>query len=72
MAEHDGQVGELLKKLDDLKIADNTIVIYTTDNGVEVMGWPDGGSVFLLVPTQACVDRYIRSLVEFGPRQKPG
>ena len=44
MAEHDGQVGELLKKLDDLKIADNTIVIYTTDNGAEVMSWPDGGT----------------------------
>ncbi len=33
MVEHDGQVGQLLKKLDDLGIADNTIVIYTTDNG---------------------------------------
>jgi arylsulfatase A-like enzyme len=33
MAEHDGQVKQLLKKLDDLGIADNTIVIYTTDNG---------------------------------------
>jgi arylsulfatase len=44
MVEHDGQVGEILKKLDDLKIADNTIVIYTTDNGAEVMSWPDGGT----------------------------
>src|SRR5262245_20760719 len=44
MVEHDGQVGELLKRLDDLKIADNTIVIYTTDNGAEVMSWPDGGA----------------------------
>ena len=44
MVEHDGQVGELLKKLDDLGIADNTIVIYTTDNGAEVMSWPDGGT----------------------------
>jgi len=43
MVEHDAQVGQLLKKLDDLKIADNTIVIYTTDNGAEVMFWPDGG-----------------------------
>ena len=33
MVEHDGQVGQLLKKLDDLGIAKNTIVIYTTDNG---------------------------------------
>ena len=37
MVEHDAQVGQLLKKLDELKIADNTIVIYTTDNGAEVM-----------------------------------
>lgn len=43
MVEHDGMVGELLKQLDDLKIADNTIVIYTTDNGAELALWPDGG-----------------------------
>ena len=44
MIEHDGQVGQLLKKLDDLGIADNTIVIYTTDNGAETFTWPDGGT----------------------------
>jgi arylsulfatase A-like enzyme len=44
MVEHDGHVGQLLKKLDDLGIADNTIVIYTSDNGAEMMTWPDGGS----------------------------
>jgi arylsulfatase len=44
MVEHDGHVGQLLKKLDDLKIAENTIVIYTSDNGAEVMSWPDGGT----------------------------
>jgi arylsulfatase A-like enzyme len=44
MVEHDGMVGVLLKKLDDLGIADNTIVIYTTDNGAEVFSWPDGGT----------------------------
>ena len=43
MLEHDEQIGVLLKKLDDLGIADNTIVIYTTDNGNELMMWPDGG-----------------------------
>ena len=37
-------VGILLKKLDELGIADNTIVVYTTDNGAELMSWPDGGS----------------------------
>ena len=44
MVEHDGQVGQLLKKLDDLGLADNTIVIYTTDNGAETFSWPDGGT----------------------------
>jgi arylsulfatase A-like enzyme len=43
MIEHDEQVGALLKKLDDLGIADNTIVVYTTDNGNELLMWPDGG-----------------------------
>ncbi|KFC72711.1 Arylsulfatase A family protein precursor [Bosea sp. LC85] len=42
MVEHDGMVGELLKQLDDLRIADNTIVVYTTDNGAELALWPDG------------------------------
>src|SRR5213596_3159243 len=44
MVEHDGQVGQLLKKLDDLGISNNTIVIYTTDNGAETFSWPDGGT----------------------------
>ncbi|MGY8661576.1 arylsulfatase [Bradyrhizobium sp. UFLA05-109] len=44
MVEHDGMVGQLLKQLDDLGIADNTIVIYTTDNGAEEFSWPDGGT----------------------------
>ena len=43
MVEHDDHVGEVLKKLDDLGIADNTIVIYSTDNGAETASWPDGG-----------------------------
>ena len=42
MVEHDGHVGQLLKQLDDLGIADNTIVLYTTDNGAEIALWPDG------------------------------
>jgi len=43
MLEHDQQVGSVLKKLDELGVANNTIVIYTTDNGNELMYWPDGG-----------------------------
>ncbi len=42
MVEHDGHVGQLLQQLDDLGIADDTIVVYTTDNGAELALWPDG------------------------------
>ncbi|MCW5889875.1 MAG: arylsulfatase [bacterium] len=44
MVEHDAHVGQLLEKLDELGIANDTIVVYTTDNGAEVMSWPDGGT----------------------------
>ena len=44
MIEHDGDVGKLLKALDDLKIADNTIVVYTTDNGPNQWSWPDAAT----------------------------
>jgi arylsulfatase len=44
MVETDGHVGQLLQLLDDLGVANNTIVVYTTDNGAEVMSWPDGGT----------------------------
>ena len=42
MIEHDNHVGLFLKKLDDLGIADNTILLYTTDNGPHMNSWPDG------------------------------
>jgi arylsulfatase len=41
MWEHDQDVGKLLKKVDDLGIKDNTIVLYTTDNGPNMFTWPD-------------------------------
>jgi arylsulfatase A-like enzyme len=44
MVEHDAMVGQLLAKLKELGIEDNTIVMYSTDNGAEVFTWPDGGS----------------------------
>jgi arylsulfatase len=43
MVEHDGHVGQLLDQLDKLGIAENTIVVYSTDNGAETISWPDGG-----------------------------
>ncbi|WP_223637210.1 arylsulfatase [Corallococcus sp. EGB] len=44
MRELDDIVGVLLAKLDELGIAENTVVVFSTDNGVEKMGWPDGGN----------------------------
>ena len=44
MAEFDDDVGVLLKKLDDLGIANNTIVVFSSDNGAETFTWPDGGT----------------------------
>jgi arylsulfatase A-like enzyme len=44
MMELDAEVGAVLEKIDDLGIADNTIVIFTSDNGAEAFSWPDGGN----------------------------
>jgi arylsulfatase A-like enzyme len=44
MVEHDRQVGELLDKLKELGVDDNTIIMYSTDNGAETCTWPDGGT----------------------------
>ncbi len=43
MAQLDDLVGDVMKKLDSLGVADNTIVVFTTDNGAENFTWPDGG-----------------------------
>ena len=44
MIDHDKHVGELLELLDDLGIADDTMVVYTTDNGPHANSWPDGAT----------------------------
>jgi arylsulfatase len=44
MVEHDGHVGQILAKLKELGLEENTIVMYSTDNGAEKFSWPDGGS----------------------------
>ena len=44
MVELDGYVGQLLDKLDELGVTKDTIVVFTTDNGAEVLSWPDGGA----------------------------
>jgi arylsulfatase len=46
MMEHDNHVGQMLDLLDELKIADNTIVVYTCDNGPHFNEWPDGGNTW--------------------------
>ena len=43
MAQMDDDIGIVMKKLKDMGLDDNTIVIFTTDNGTEVFTWPDGG-----------------------------
>jgi len=44
MVEHDGHVGQVLDKLKELGLEENTIVMYSTDNGAESFSWPDGGT----------------------------
>ena len=44
MVEHDMHVGELLKLIADLGVADNTLVMYSTDNGPHYNTWPDAGT----------------------------
>jgi len=44
MVEHDGHVGQVLAKLNELGLDENTIVMYSTDNGSESFSWPDGGT----------------------------
>jgi arylsulfatase len=44
MVEHDGHVGQVLAKLKELGLEENTIVMYSTDNGSESFSWPDGGT----------------------------
>ncbi len=49
MVEHDGHVGQLLAKLKQLGVDENTIVMYSTDNGAETFTWPDGGTTMFRV-----------------------
>ena len=44
MVEHDGHVGQILDKLDELGLTENTLVMYSSDNGAEVSSWPEGGT----------------------------
>ncbi|MFT5181489.1 MAG: arylsulfatase A-like enzyme [Candidatus Krumholzibacteriia bacterium] len=44
MVEHDGHIGQLLAKLKELDLEENTIIMYSSDNGAETFTWPDGGT----------------------------
>jgi arylsulfatase len=44
MTEHDGHVGQVLAKLKELGLDENTIIMYSSDNGAETFTWPDGGT----------------------------
>jgi len=44
MVEHDNNIGKVLAKLEELGIYDNTMIMYSTDNGAEKFTWPDGGT----------------------------
>ena len=63
MVEHDGHVGQVLDKLKELGLEDNTIVMYSTDNGAEVMSWPDGGQT----PSAAKRTRTGKAATAFRP-----
>jgi len=52
MVTHDEQIGQMLNKLDELGIADNTIVMYSTDNGPENDTWPDGANLVVTYPLE--------------------
>jgi arylsulfatase len=44
MAQFDDIIGSVMKKLEDMGVSDNTIIVVTTDNGTETFTWPDGGN----------------------------
>ncbi len=74
MIEHDNHVGLLLKKLDDLGIANDTIVIYGTDNGPHMNTWPDGAMTWFRSEKNTNWEGAFRvpCMVRWPGRIKPG
>ena len=62
MAQMDDSIGALLKHLEDIGEAENTIVVFSTDNGAEVFTWPDGG----MTPFKSTKGTVISSAVKLG------
>ena len=74
MMELDKNVGRILKWLDDKKLNDNTIVIFTTDNGAMSAWWPDGGSTPFRGEKATTWEGGVRApmLIRWPGRIKPG
>ena len=74
MIEHDDTIGSLLKVLDDLGIADNTIVVYSTDNGPHMNTWPDGAMTWFRSEKNTNWDGAFRvpCLIRWPGHIKPG
>ncbi len=74
MSQLDDDVGDLLKHLDDIGEADNTIVVFTTDNGAEVFTWPDGGMTPFRATKGTVFEGGFRvpALIRWPGRIKPG
>ena len=74
MMELDMQVGQLLKKLDDLGVADNTIVLFTADNGAMAAWFPDGGTTPFRSEKATTWEGGVRVplLIRWPARIKPG
>ena len=74
MIEHDETIGKILKAVDDLGIADNTIVVYSTDNGPHMNTWPDGAMTPFRSEKNTCWEGAFRvpCLVRWPGHIKPG
>jgi arylsulfatase len=74
MAQMDDNIGALMKHLDDIGEADNTIVIFTTDNGAEVFTWPDGGMTPFKATKGTVFEGGFRSpaIIRWPGKVKPG
>src|SRR5208282_3101355 len=72
MVTHDEQIGELLNKLDQLGIADNTIVMYSTDNGPQNDTWPDGTPFRMMKDTNWEGGWRVPAFIRWPGKIKPG
>jgi arylsulfatase len=74
MAQMDDNIGALMKHLEDMGEADNTIVVFTTDNGAEVFTWPDGGMTPFRGTKGTCYEGGFRvpAIIRWPGHVKPG